>query len=263
MKYRIRILLLLGLSLGTMLVWGFSDPNTVNISTKFIPKWQVGDWWEVQVIKELPVLYGDKRGIEITRIVSLFKFEVIKIENIDKQPHYIIKVTDSTGNEWIDEYYILKIEKANFILKSLINIHVQKNERISLCQYDNDLGPIVFSQTVGNSIPFDFPIFIPIRILKKNINEVLTIKEEKSFRKEGLPEIKQRIEFKQSLHHEKLHRNLEVVLTTIENDIELKCIQKWEPGKPWWTEAKRVKGDEILSEAELIDYGHKGEKKER
>lgn len=223
----------------------------VIISEVFKPKWEIGDWWKVKLsckALERPMPYWEHY---ILRFEMIGKEKIRDIEESEEKGKisykgykgcYIIKVIVEDLSDF-PYIYMLFFDENNYNLRRVRKL--EKGSNTVTNEYNFKPGAVLFKDTF---LLVDFPMF--------------TEEEKKSFKQQGEKNIIQTIKSKNILIKGKYVTCKEITLilpSKFPHEKEYISIQRWIPYMPWWVSLVTNREDGL--KAELIEYGHKGEKK--
>jgi glycine cleavage system H protein len=203
----------------------------------FTPQWSLRDTWEVEFRFQQPSLAMVPAEFTGPKdVVCRWRYEVVDTEgSIDGESCYVVMIIEVNGPQ-PQSHYLLHIAKEDFTLRLTEEVSQFDSSRRS--RTPNDWGRDTFLELrQPRELILDLPIF-PI----ENRDEVRTVSVP------GEPEIRQEACFPDA-------RTMEIACEAPLGDTKLFSEQIWERSLPWWREARRRIGDEVVMTGTLITNG--------
>ena len=260
----------------------FAMPRPIQAQVPDSPRlrWKIGDSWGVRTWCTIVTRYGDSKRknayiIKGTPVDAFFKVSDIKSTAVFKIPYMPTdlherfkkkyKSMPKEGYKCFEIELVFPKEEAGFQRRYLLyyrrdignlirvldnSIRRDGSVKESVTDFPIDPnGPIIIEH-IPSPIPFDFPDFTKGGDFSKQ--EILD--------KEGKDErlISQKIRHGLLKAPDGTEYEGDEITMTIkkenkeEKKEEIKSIQKWRKGDPWWSEMAKFKDGEILAEAVLI-----------
>ncbi len=203
------------------------------------PAWHVGDWWKVEChplagTQPKRPRSGPDLAKDPTRIVTV-SFRVAEMRTVGGNRCYAIEMT----NDQFDA------ERVTFVIRAS-NLTVKQLELTDDGQASTVIenpAKTYLHQDTGLLIPLDFP-----RFPKEGKDETVADTVGTTSR-----ELIQTTKFSAD------GRQADVEIKSQINGKPIVSVQRWEAGRPWWTEARRTYDATEMEAGKLVDWSGKKE----
>jgi hypothetical protein len=232
------------LFISFLIRWGVNlvfPRNESRTNWVYSPQWRKGDSWIVRTWYGKGAIHGDKRDrFFVNKAIPIdVYFQVVDVKTFKKEVCYQIQVTFPKDERGFQRRWILYIRQDDLTLKRIVNNSIKSDGSFVNIWYDFPKGPVL-ADNVESLIPFDFPLFSQKKILFQDEARAREVKQEAFFLTIKL--------------RDRIQRVIQFTISTKKDDTVIKAVQKWQYGKPWWSEAKRFKDGKIIAEAILVEF---------